>query len=200
MAVRLRESVLEVTRCVGLFLLGTRCLGFIRQHRRNAVASGLRRGEKDSFSDDCPIRTWWKGSGTLVGLNMGPPVVEAVVAVDETPQIQTLTAPPRHCPCCYHSGRATLDYERDGTDLFTRSMWPPEGNHRHPRVSHQRRQGQAPSLGGLRRAVNSRHTRVPPDPSVHHWLLRYRRFPFHFTPTYRSWMNLVERWFAAAHH
>jgi transposase len=22
------------------------------------------------------------------------------------------------------------------------------------------------------------------------------RFTFHFTPTYSSWMNLVERWFA----
>ena len=35
---------------------------------------------------------------------------------------------------------------------------------------------------------------------VHHWLLRHRQFHFHFTPTYRSLMKLVERWFAAAHH
>ena len=28
-------------------------------------------------------------------------------------------------------------------------------------------------------------------PKVHHWLLRHRRFHFHFTPTYGSWMNLV---------
>ena len=34
-------------------------------------------------------------------------------------------------------------------------------------------------------------------PSVHKWLLRHRRFHFHFTPTYGSWMNLVERWFSA---
>ena len=34
--------------------------------------------------------------------------------------IQTLTAPPRHCPCCYYSGRATVDCEGNGTDdLFT---------------------------------------------------------------------------------
>ena len=34
-------------------------------------------------------------------------------------------------------------------------------------------------------------------PLVHSWLLRHRRFHFHFTPTYGSWMNLVERWFSA---
>ena len=34
-------------------------------------------------------------------------------------------------------------------------------------------------------------------PAVHEWLLRHRRFHFHLTPTYGSWMNLVERWFSA---
>jgi transposase len=33
--------------------------------------------------------------------------------------------------------------------------------------------------------------------AVHEWLLRHKRFHFHFTPTYGSWMNLVERWFSA---
>ena len=28
------------------------------------------------------------------------------------------------------------------------------------------------------------------------WLVRRPRFSFHFTPTYSSWMNLVERWFS----
>ncbi len=27
--------------------------------------------------------------------------------------------------------------------------------------------------------------------------MRHRRFHFHFTPTYGSWMNIVERWFSA---
>ena len=34
-------------------------------------------------------------------------------------------------------------------------------------------------------------------PAVHKWLLRHPRFQLHFTPTYGSWMNLVERWFCA---
>jgi transposase len=34
-------------------------------------------------------------------------------------------------------------------------------------------------------------------PMIHRWLLRHPRFHVHFTPTSGSWMNLVERWFAA---
>ncbi len=33
-------------------------------------------------------------------------------------------------------------------------------------------------------------------PSIKRWLVRHPRFTLHFTPTYSSWLNLVERWFA----
>jgi transposase len=33
-------------------------------------------------------------------------------------------------------------------------------------------------------------------PSIQRWLQRHARFTLHFTPTYSSWLNLVERWFA----
>jgi transposase len=33
-------------------------------------------------------------------------------------------------------------------------------------------------------------------PQIKTWLLRHPRFHLHFTPTYASWLNLVERWFA----
>lgn len=33
-------------------------------------------------------------------------------------------------------------------------------------------------------------------PAIQRWLLRHPRFTLHFTPTYSSWLNLVERWFA----
>jgi transposase len=32
-------------------------------------------------------------------------------------------------------------------------------------------------------------------PAVQRWLLRHPRVQFHFTPTYASWLNLVERFF-----
>ncbi|MCZ6855945.1 MAG: IS630 family transposase, partial [Gammaproteobacteria bacterium] len=34
------------------------------------------------------------------------------------------------------------------------------------------------------------------SPKVKQWLLRHPRFHCHFTPTYSSWLNLVERFFA----
>jgi len=34
-------------------------------------------------------------------------------------------------------------------------------------------------------------------PLIHRWLARHPRFHVHFTPTSGSWINLVERWFAA---
>jgi transposase len=34
-------------------------------------------------------------------------------------------------------------------------------------------------------------------PIIHRWLARHPRFQLHFTPTYSSWLNQVERWFAA---
>ena len=33
-------------------------------------------------------------------------------------------------------------------------------------------------------------------PEIQRWLVRHPRFHVHFTPTYSSWMNLVERWFS----
>ncbi len=33
-------------------------------------------------------------------------------------------------------------------------------------------------------------------PVVHRWLLAHPRFVLHFTPTYASWLNQIERWFA----
>jgi transposase len=34
-------------------------------------------------------------------------------------------------------------------------------------------------------------------PAIHRWLARHPRVHLHFTPTGSSWINLVERWFAA---
>jgi transposase len=34
------------------------------------------------------------------------------------------------------------------------------------------------------------------SPTIANWLARHPRFHMHFTPTYSSWLNQVERWFA----
>ena len=40
------------------------------------------------------------------------------------------------------------------------------------------------------------HPLASAAPLIHRWLLRHPRFQLHFTPTYSSWINQVERWFA----
>ena len=37
-------------------------------------------------------------------------------------------------------------------------------------------------------------------PRVKAWLARHPRFHLHYTPTYASWLNQVERWFALITH
>jgi transposase len=78
-----------------------------------------------------------------------------------------------------------------------------QGDHRPAQVPHRRRLHRLPRQArgsGPARAGPARHPRQPldpQDPAVHAWLLRHPGVHFHFTPTYGSWMNLVERWFSA---
>jgi hypothetical protein len=46
-------------------------------------------------------------------------------------------------------------------------------------------------------ATTSSPTTMPPisHPAVTRWLERHARFHMHYTPTWSSWMNLVERFF-----
>jgi transposase len=63
----------------------------------------------------------------------------------------------------------------------------------------------------FRQFLDAIDAQVPPELAVHivmdnygthktalikNWLLKRPRFHVHFTPTYGSWLNLVERWFA----
>src|SRR6266540_4077715 len=46
------------------------------------------------------------------------------------------------------------------------------------------------------RARDLRGLLHPQDPAIRRWLVAHPRFHVHFTPTYSSWLNLVERWFS----
>ena len=145
----------------------------------------------------------------LVGLYMNPPVAAAVFAVDEKPQIQALNRTAPTLPMLPTTpARATHDYERNGTcDLFAALEIATGKVITDIRPRH--------TSADFVAFLNKVNRNVPADldvhvildnlsthktPTVHRWLLRHRRFHFHFTPTYGSWMNLVERWFSRAHH
>ena len=142
----------------------------------------------------------------LVGLYMSPPVAAAVFAVDEKPQIQALNRTAPTLPMLPTTpARATHDYERNGTcDLFAALNVATGTVITDIRKSHTSADFIA-FLNKVNREVPAEldvhvildNLQTHKTPQVHRWLLRHRRFHFHFTPTYGSWMNLVERWFSA---
>lgn len=142
----------------------------------------------------------------LVGLYLDPPVAAAVFAVDEKPQIQALNRTAPILPMLPTTPqRASHDYERHGKlDLFAALEVATGKVITDIRKTHTSKEFVA--------FLNKIDKTVPADlqvhvildnlsthktPAVHDWLLRHPRFHFHFTPTYGSWMNLVERWFSA---
>jgi transposase len=168
-------------------------------------AFGLTPWQQDSFKVS-PDPDLIEKIRDIVGLYLNPPEAAAVFAVDEKPQIQALDRTAPTLPMLPTTPkRATHDYERNGTvDLFAALDIARGTVISDIRSSHTQHDFVA--------FLNKINREVPDDlavhvildnyathktPKVHRWLLRHRRFHLHFTPTYGSWLNLVERWFAA---
>jgi transposase len=168
-------------------------------------AFGLKPWKQDSFKVS-PDPDLVEKIRDLVGLYMNPPVNAAVFAVDEKPQIQALNRTAPIMPMLPTTPqRASHDYVRNGTvDLFAALEIATGKVITDIRPSH--------TSDEFIKFLNKLNRNVPKDlqvhvildnlsthktPKVQAWLLRHKRFHFHFTPTYGSWMNLVERWFSA---
>src|SRR4051794_26641589 len=137
---------------------------------------------------------------------MNPPVAAAVFAVDEKPQIQALNRTAPTLPMLPTTpARATHDYQRNGTvDLFAALEIATGKVITDIRPRHTSADFVA-FLNKVNRSVPAAldvhvildNLSAHKTPTVQKWLLRHGRFHLHFTPTYGSWMNLVERWFSA---
>ena len=141
----------------------------------------------------------------IAGLYINPPDHALVLCVDEKSQIQALDRTQPLLPM--QPGqleRGTHDYKRHGTTSLFAAL-----DLKTSRVIGQfhRRHRSAE----FRRFLDTIEAQVPADLDVHlildnygthktavirKWLLKRPRFQVHFTPTYGSWLNLVERWFA----
>lgn len=168
-------------------------------------AFGLKPWQQDEFKVS-PDPDLIEKIRDIVGLYMNPPVAAAVFAVDEKPQIQALNRSAPTLPMLPTTPqRATHDYERNGTvDLFAALEIATGKVITDLRPSHTSAEfikflnkvdGEVPA--GLDVHVILDNLSTHKTPQVQLWLLRHSRFHFHFTPTYGSWMNLVERWFSA---
>jgi putative transposase len=138
----------------------------------------------------------------IVGLYLNPPDKAMVLCVDEKTQIQALdrTQPLLPMGLGYVEG-VTHDYIRHGTTTLFAALDVATGEvltQCRPRHRHQE------FLGFLRQIEKS----VPEDLDVHlivdnycthkhakvrAWLAQRPRFHVHYTPTYASWLNQVER-------
>ena len=168
-------------------------------------AFGLKPWLKDSFKVS-PDPQLVEKIRDLVALYMNPPVAAVVFAVDEKPQIQARDRTSPTLPMLPTTPeRATHDYERNGTcDLFAALNMATGTVITDIRSTHTSADFVAFLNKVNRNVPDGLDVHVILDnlsahktPLVHRWLLRHRRFHFHFTPTYGSWMNLVERWFSA---
>ena len=168
-------------------------------------AFGLKPWREDSFKVS-PDPDLVEKVRDLVGLYMDPPVAAAVFAVDEKPQIQALDRTAPTLPMLPTTpARATHDYVRNGTcDLFAALDMASGKVITDVRPKHTTDDFVA-FLGVIDRNVPKDlavhvildNLSTHKAPKVKRWLLRHRRFHLHFTPTYGSWMNMVERWFSA---
>jgi transposase len=141
----------------------------------------------------------------IVGLYMNPPDHALVVCVDEKSQIQALDRTQPMLPL--RPGqveRRTHDYERHGTtSLFAALELKTSRIIGH---LHRRHRSQE-----FRKFLGIIEANVPAELDIHivmdnygthktaiirNWFAKRPRFHVHFTPTYGSWLNLVERWFA----
>jgi transposase len=141
----------------------------------------------------------------VVGLYVDPPAHAIVLSLDEKSQIQALDRTQPGLPMKKgRAGTMTHDYKRNGTTTLFAALNVLEGKvigrcmqqHRHQEFI---------------RFLNAIEAEVPKGKSVHvvldnyathkhpevlAWLVRHKRFTFHFTPTSCSWLNAVEGYFA----
>ena len=140
----------------------------------------------------------------IVGLYLNPPDHALVLCVDEKSQIQALnrTQPLLPMGLGYVEG-VTHDYVRHGTttlfaalDMATGTVFAEcKPRHRHQEFLNFLRDLNAcvPAELDLHLIVDNYATHK--HAKVRAWLAQHPRFHVHYTPTYSSWLNQVERWF-----
>jgi len=142
----------------------------------------------------------------IVGLYLHPPDQALVLCADEKTQIQALDRSQPLLPMRPgQAERRTHDYVRHGTTSLFAALEVKSGrvlgdfHARHRAVEFRkfldRIDAAVPAALEVHLILDNYATHK--TPLIHRWLARHPRFHVHFTPTGASWLNLVERWFAA---
>ena len=141
----------------------------------------------------------------IVGLYLNPPDAAVVLCVDEKSQIQALDRSAPILPLLPGvPERHSHDYVRHGTTNLYAALDVASGqviadtSPRHRAAEFRRFLNliEKPVPAELDVHVVLDNSSTHKTPSIQRWLQRHPRFTLHFTPTYSSWLNLVERCFA----
>ncbi len=140
----------------------------------------------------------------IVGLYLNPPENAVVLCVDEKSQCQALERSQPMLPMGlgYVEG-VTHDYVRHGTTTLFAALDIANGKVLHQCNRQRRNQEFVQFLRVIDRNVPQElelhiiidNYSTHKHAKVRAWLASHPRFHFHFTPTYSSWLNQVERWF-----
>jgi transposase len=141
----------------------------------------------------------------IVGLYMNPPDHAVVFCVDEKSQIQALDRTQPLLPLRPgQAERGTHDYKRHGTTSLFAALELKTSRvigklHRRHRSREFRQfldliESQAPADMEVHIVADNSSTHK--TAMIRNWFAKRPHFHIHFTPTYGSWINLVERWFA----
>ena len=141
----------------------------------------------------------------IVGLYLNPPQAALVLCVDEKAQIQALDRTQPILPLAPGlAERRTHDYRRHGITSLFAAFNVATGSV----IGETHRRHRSTEFKSFLERIDKE---VPADLDVHlvldnygthktdlikNWLLRHPRFQVHYTPTYSSWINQVERWFS----
>jgi transposase len=141
----------------------------------------------------------------VVGLYLDPPEASVVLCVDEKSQVQALARSQPAFPMMPGMPeKRTHDYLRHGTTTLFAAFDTADGTV----ISSLHRRHRAVEFKKFLAKIDSE---VPDDldvhlvcdnygthksPAIRAWLAKHPRFHVHYTPTYSSSINQVERWFA----
>src|SRR5919204_156885 len=141
----------------------------------------------------------------IVGLYLNPPEAAVVLCVDEKSQIQALDRSAPVLPLMPGvPERRTHDSVRHGTTNLYAALDVASGQVMADTSPRHRAEEFRRFLNLIDKSVPAQldvhvvldNSSTHKTPSIQRWLQRHPRFTLHFTPTYSSWLNLVERWFS----
>jgi hypothetical protein len=140
----------------------------------------------------------------IVGLYLNPPDKALLLCIDEKSQIQALDRRPPGLPMKKgRAGTVAHDYKRNGTTTLFAALDVATGKVIGECLHQQRHWSSCAFCVRLTPKPRNPLICMPwadnkaihKHPKVKAWLKRHPRFHRHFTPTWASWVNLVERFF-----